>query len=93
MKTTVTKRFYQKLDKQIEFISKDKPVAAIQFKNDILDEIEKIAFSPLIYRKSPFFEDENIREMIFKGYRVVFSIKKNEILVFGFYKWESGLKF
>lgn len=47
MRTVISKRFYQKLEKQIQFISKDKPSSAVRFRNDILDEIDKIKNSTL----------------------------------------------
>lgn len=91
MRTVISKRFYQKLEKQIQFISKDKPASAVRFRNDILDEIDKIKNSTLSYKKSPYFENGDIREMIFQGYRVMFEIQKDRIVVFGFLKWENQL--
>ena len=91
MRTVISKRFYQKLEKQIQFILKDKPASAVRFRNDILDEIDKIKNSTLSYKKSPYFENGDIREMIFHGYRVMFEIQKDRIVVFGFLKWENQL--
>lgn len=87
-----SKRFLQKLFKQTKFIARDQPYAAEKFEIELLRETLKIAQTPFDYKKSPFFNDENIREMIFKGYRVVFKIFETEIKVFGFNKWEETLK-
>ncbi|WP_417431407.1 type II toxin-antitoxin system RelE/ParE family toxin [Halpernia sp.] len=93
MKIIFTKNFLNKLDKQIKYISKDKPKAAEDFRENLIFEIEKIPLNPLSYTKSRFFVDENIRELIFKGYRIVFEIRKKEIIsIFGFHKWERKLR-
>jgi len=44
------------------------------------------------HKKCDFFDDQNIRELIYKGYRIVFEIRENEIVVFGFHKWEDELR-
>ena len=49
-------------------------------------------FPVFSFRKSTFFDDENIREFIFKGYRIIFRVSKHEITVFGLYKWQETLK-
>lgn len=43
---------------------------------------------------SKFFDDENIRDLIVKGYCMLYKIEKdnNIIMVFGFHKWEDDLK-
>ncbi len=54
MKLKITKSFRDKLNNQIEYIAKDKPIAARKFKNDILKLIEVIPKMPYIHRKSIF---------------------------------------
>lgn len=91
MKIKITKSFSNKLNKQVDYIAKDKPIAARKFKNDILLEIKGISKMPYRNRKSIFFENKEIREFIFKGYIVVYRINKlkNHIEVFGFTKYEA----
>lgn len=88
----IAKPFYLKLNRQVLYIAKDKPIAAKKFKKDVLLEIKKIPTRAYSYKKSDFFDDNDIREMIFKGYRIIFEIKTTEIIVFGFHKWEDTLK-
>ena len=93
MKVIFTKRFIHKLSKQTEYIAKDKPIAAEKFEEDILTKSLSIPQFPVFsFRKSTFFADENIREFIFKGYRIIFRVSKHEITVFGLYKWQETLK-
>lgn len=92
MRIIISERFYNKLENQVEYIARDKKSEAIKFKKNILLEIGKIPSRKFSYRKSDFFDDENIREMIFMGYRIVFEITTEHVLVFGFHKWEEDLK-
>jgi hypothetical protein len=91
MKLKIHKSFRDKLNFQIDFIAKDKPGAARKFKVDIIQRIKDIPAMPLANRKSVFFDREDIRDLIFKGYIIVYkiNIKENSIDVFGFTKYES----
>lgn len=91
MKIKTSREFNWRLARQVLYISKDKPVAARKFKNSLLDELKRISDSPFSCRKSIFFDDENIRDLIYKGYVVTFRIKQEEDLVevFGFHKYQS----
>ena len=46
---------------------------------------------PFANRKSIFFDPEDIRDLVFKGYIIVYKIDKNKkvIDVFGFTKYEN----
>lgn len=93
MKIEVTTAFINKLKRQIEYISLDKKTAARKFNQLVFRKIKEISNNPKINRKSIFFEDENIRDLIIKGYIIIYEILpvENKIVVFGFYKWEKGL--
>ena len=45
---------------------------------------------PMRCRKSIFFNDENIRDMIFKGYVITYRIKQDRLEVFGFTKYQEN---
>lgn len=91
MRINITKGVRDKLNAQVEYIAKDKPAAARKFKNDIISRIKEIPAKPYIYRKSIFFDREDIRDLIFKGYVVVYRINEEAqiIEVFGFSKWQE----
>jgi len=55
MKVRITKNFRDKLNKQIDYIAKDKPVTARKFKNDLISRIKGIPDMPYQNRKSIFF--------------------------------------
>lgn len=92
MKIEITPAFRDKLKRQILYISKDKPQAARKFNQLVFQEIRKLPDNPKKNRKSIFFDDENIRDLIVKGYLITYEILPNEnkIVVFGFYKWEES---
>ncbi len=94
MKISFSQGFVTSLLDQIDYISKDKPLAARKFKNELLKCCSKDLLQPFNYRKSIYFEDEFIRDYIFKGYTIVFKIdmQNQEIIVFGFIKHQSTLK-
>jgi plasmid stabilization system protein ParE len=64
MKLRILKSFRDKLNEQIEYIAKDKPRAARKFKSDILRRIKEIHAMPFAYRRSIFFDREDIRDLI-----------------------------
>ena len=78
--------FVNRLENQIEYIAQDKPVAARKFKKELLNNIKLIPKNPFRFRKSIYFDDNNIRDLIYKGYTVVFRINNDIIEVFGFVK-------
>lgn len=86
--------FKIKLQTQLLFIASDKPSAAKKFQRELIKRIKQIPKFPLKCRKSIFFDSENFRDLILKGYIIVYEIipEANEILVFGFVNYERGLK-
>lgn len=86
MKILRTDRFKNKVLNQAEYIAKDKPSAARKFQRELNANIKKLTKMPFRNRRSIYFKDENIRDLIFKGYTITYQIKPNEIIVFGFKK-------
>ncbi len=93
MKIRFSEKFINDLSEQVVFIAKDKPKAARKFKNDLLRNISKDLKTPFNFRKSIYFDDELIRDYIFKGYTITFKVnlQKKEIIVFGFIKYKNSL--
>ncbi|MCD4772703.1 MAG: type II toxin-antitoxin system RelE/ParE family toxin [Bacteroidales bacterium] len=91
MKVKISNSFKEKLNDQVEFIAKDKPSAARKFKSEIIQKIREIPQMPFINRKSIFFNRDDIRDLIYKGYIIIYKINEREkiIEVFGFTKYEE----
>ncbi len=84
--------FLFQLNDQVHYISKDKPLAARKFKTDLLRNIRKDLKHPFNFKKSRYYDDENIRDYVFKGYTSVYyiDIEENSISVFGFIKHKNS---
>lgn len=89
MKIVFKDTFITRLSNQIEYISLDSHSRARKFKTDLFANIKEIPQNPYRYRKSIYFEDESIRDLIFKGYTIVFRITENKIEIFGFVKYQK----
>ena len=59
----------------------------MQFYDDIILKIEKLYTNPYLYRKRVSINDENIRELIHKGYTVPYFIDElnSKIIVLGIF--------
>jgi plasmid stabilization system protein ParE len=91
MRLRILTSFGDKLNDHIEYIVKDKPAAARKFKSEVIKRIKGISKMPYANRKSIFFDREDIRDLVFKGYVIVYKIntENQTIDVFGFTKYEN----
>lgn len=92
MKLKITREFRDKLNAQVDFIAKDKPSAARKFKNDIIKKIKDIPDMPYKNKKSIFFDRDDVRDLVFKGYIIIYKVDQElqETEVFGFIKYEQS---
>ena len=83
-------RYYLDLTEIMGFISRDSVQRAILFRTNLDISIDNIINFPLKYRKSIYFDSENIRDLVFKGYVVPYEIDLNNltITVLGIVKWK-----
>ncbi|MGV8815184.1 MAG: type II toxin-antitoxin system RelE/ParE family toxin [Gelidibacter sp.] len=93
MQVKILKSFSLKLARQNAYITADKPQAARKFKNDLLANLEMLSYMPYKNKKSIYFNDANIRDLIFKGYTIVYRIKPEQkvVEVFGLIKYEEKI--
>jgi plasmid stabilization system protein ParE len=91
MRIRIKISFSKKIERQIEYIARDSPSNARKFKNELITEIKKILPNPYKHRQSIYFKNKEIRDLVFKGYVIVFRInhQENAIEVFGFVKYEE----
>lgn len=85
-----SKNFSDKLSDILIFISKDSGNKAKNFKNTLKSTINSLTNMPYKFRKSIYFDNENIRDFIFKGYCIPYFIneEKNEITLLNIIKWD-----
>ncbi|WP_418185415.1 type II toxin-antitoxin system RelE/ParE family toxin [Aliarcobacter vitoriensis] len=69
---TIIKNFITKNDSQVK---------ATNFLNKIKKQIKILEFMPYKHRKSFYYDDEETRDLIFKGYTIVFKITTSTIYI------------
>lgn len=81
MKIKFDPEFLYLLTEQIEVIALDKPKAAKAFKQEFFEKCRSLGEMPYRCRKSIYYDDNNVRDMIYKGYTVVYVIREDEIII------------
>ncbi len=66
-----------------DFIASDSKYYAKKVVQDIIDRTNIIEKYPMIGRKVPEIDDENIREIFAYSYRILYEIKSEKIYVIG----------
>lgn len=89
MQIILTESFLKRLGNQIDYIAKNNPGNARKFKNTLLGRLKEIPTNPYKYRKSIYFDDDQIRDLVYKGYTIVFRVNNKVIEVFGFVKYQK----
>ena len=81
MQINLTPNFRKKFENIYEYIAKDKATVAKKFKKELFKKIDNLPYFPYKFRKSFYFDDENIRDLIFKGYTIIYEIKEQEDVI------------
>ena len=87
MKIVYDKGFSNKFNDIWQYIAKDSKNNANKFKKELKFDIENIPHFPYKYRESIWFNDKNIRDLIFKGYTVPYLIQADKIVILDIFKW------
>ncbi len=75
MKVIHNPAFSKALKQLLKYIASDKPTASINFKNELKKKIKKPPDNPHMCPLSYYFEEENVRDMTFKKYTIIYEIK------------------
>jgi len=81
--------FIQNLFEILYFIKNDSPRAAQKFEKELKDKFQVLKQNPYMYKQSIYFEDESYRDLIHKGYTIIYKIKKEKILILEIFKWQD----
>lgn len=92
MKIFWTKEALIRLQEIEEYIARDNTVAAIDYVDKLISVAEKIVDYPEKGRIVPELSLENIRELLFKNYRVVYLVKKNSVDILTIFEGHQFLK-
>ena len=64
-----------------DFIKRDSEYYASQFIGKIIDAVESLKTFPEMGRNVPETESENIRELLFNNYRIIYQVEAERILI------------
>ena len=81
MQISKLRRYKNQLIIILKHIAKDKITASESFYLNLNKTIAEIPNFPFKYRKSIYFDSENIRDMTFKGYTVIYRINIKKDLI------------
>lgn len=76
--------FVNRLEGFVEIIGEDKPSAARKFHREIINACKEIQNFPYKHRKSIYFDNEDIRDLVYKGFVIIYKIEFDTIRVFAF---------
>jgi toxin ParE1/3/4 len=63
------------LENIVRFIAQDNPQAAVRFGAKLIQSVRNLSTFPRLGRVVPEKNDENIREVVFKSYRIFYQVK------------------
>ena len=89
MKIITRPLFDEELKKILIYIATDSKVRARDFKSALRQGMNDLDNFPYKFRKSIHFDNDNIRDYIFKGYTMPYLIdRKNDIIaILDIFKW------
>lgn len=79
MKILESENFKKRLRNIALYIKQDNLSASVMFVKNLKKSINKIADMPKLYRKSYYFDDENMRDMTYEGYTIIYEIRDEVI--------------
>lgn len=85
------KEYVDALDRILEYIAQDNFSASKKLLKLFDKRINKLDFMPYKFRKSYYYNDETIRDLIVEGYTIPYLIDevKKQIVILDIFKWED----
>ena len=74
-------RYTNNLFQILDYIAQDKISASENFLNELDKLINNLPNFPFKFRKSHYFNDENIIDMIYKGYTVIYRVNETKKII------------
>jgi hypothetical protein len=92
---TVEKSIYfeRGLDAVLDFIAEDSLNRALEFLAELEEKLATLPYMPWKFRPSIYFDDEAIRDFVFKGYVIPYLVDtaKDKIVLLGIIKYRKSL--
>ena len=78
MKIIESKQFKDELSEIAFYIKKDKLSASIDFVQNLKKRIKNLVDFPYQFKKSSYFDNDEIRDMVYKGYTIVYEVNQEK---------------
>ena len=89
MKIIIEISFSEPLFQILTTIAKDKKSASKKFNKDLREKIYLLRDSPFMCRPSIYFKNSNYRDLVFKGYTIIYKVEEEKIKVLDIFKWQD----
>lgn len=74
-----TKKFKKSLNSILDFIEVDNIVASKNFAINLENELSNLVIFPKMYRESLYYQNNNYRDLTYKGYTIIYKINATTI--------------
>ena len=74
-------KYNSNLFKILDYIAKDKISASENFLKELDKLINNLQNFPFKFRQSVYFDNKNIRDMVYKGYTVIYRVNESENII------------
>jgi len=64
-----------------EYVAKDSPLRAVAFVDRLIRSVEALGLTPRLGRVVPEFERSELREVMFRGYRIVYLLDEPDLTI------------
>lgn len=93
MKIIRDEKYLLNLKNIMEFIAEDSLKQALKFQIELDKKIINLSYMPYKFKQSIYFNHENIRDFIYKGYVIPYKIDTDEetITIIGINKYKRDL--
>ncbi|MFK5975494.1 MAG: type II toxin-antitoxin system RelE/ParE family toxin [Sulfurovum sp.] len=87
------KLFEKSLDDIVDYIASNSLNRAIAFTRELESKLNNLTDMPYMFRKSIYFDDEDIRDFIFKGYVIPYLVDEiaDKLVLLGIVKYREGI--
>ncbi len=92
MKIVESQKYKIELREIAQHIKKDKKSASIKFVLELKKSVQNIIHFPYKYKKSVYFEDDNVRDMTYKSYTVIYEVFENKIVIMTIFNQNKPIK-
>lgn len=79
MKIIWTQKAFDQFSEIHNYIKSDSPISAAKWAGALFDQVSKLESLPKMGRKLPEIKTENIREIIYGNYRIIYKISDESI--------------